>query len=199
MTSNGDTSGGERTDLTGKRIAFLAAPVGTDHEELVKPLEAVREAGAEVVIVSSEAGPVRTKRGDVEPAGELQADLGAAEASADDFDAVVVPGGTVGADKLRMDEKLVAFVREFFAQGKPVAAICHAPWVLVEAGVVKGRTLTSYPSLKTDVRNAGGNWVDQEVVVDHGLVTSRRPADIPAFTRKLIEEVREGVHQGQHA
>lgn len=187
------------TDLTGRRIAFLVAPVGTEHDELVKPLEAVREAGAEAVLVSSEAGKVKTNRKDLNPGEELEAELGASQADARDFDAVVIPGGTVGADKLRIDDGLVSFVRDFFEQGKPVASICHGPWVLVEADAVEGRKLTSYPSLETDIRNAGGNWVDQEVVVDQGLITSRKPDDIPAFTRKLIEEVAEGVHQGQHA
>lgn len=187
------------TDLQGKRIAFLVAPKGTDHDELSKPLEAVREAGAQPVLISSEAGSVKTYRKDLEPGEELEAELGSADLNAGDFDAVVIPGGTVGSDKLRLDADLVSFVRHFFEQGKPVAAICHGPWVLVEADVVSGRTLTSYPSLKTDIRNAGGEWIDQDVVVDQGLVTSRKPDDIPAFTRKLIEEVAEGVHGGQHA
>lgn len=186
-------------NLKGKRVAFLVAPKGTEHDELVKPLEAVREAGAETVIVSSKAGAVKTNRKDLEPGEELQAEHGAEDVNARDFDAVVVPGGTVGADKLRLDDGLVAFVRDFFQQGKPVAAICHGPWVLVEADAVQGRKLTSYPSLQTDIRNAGGNWVNEEVVVDNGLITSRKPDDIPAFTRKLIEEVAESVHAGQHA
>ncbi len=185
------------TELQGKRIAFLVAPKGTEHDELVKPMEAAKEAGAETVLVSSEAGTVTTNRKDLEPGEELRAELGSADVKVDDFDAVVIPGGTVGADKLRADEKLVSFVRSFVEQGKPVASICHGPWVLVEAGVVDGRKVTSYPSLQTDIRNAGGNWVDQEVVVDNGLVTSRKPDDIPAFTRKMIEEVAEGVHSRQ--
>lgn len=185
------------TDLQGKKIAFLVAPKGTEHDELVKPMEAAREAGAETVLVSSEAGTVKTNRKDLEPGEELQADLGSKDVQADDFDAVVVPGGTVGADKLRADEDLVAFVRSFVEQGKPVAAICHGPWVLVEASVVDGRKVTSYPSLQTDIRNAGGNWVNEEVVVDNGMVTSRKPDDIPAFTQKMIEEIAEGVHSGQ--
>lgn len=185
------------TDLQGKKIAFLVAPKGTEHDELVKPMEAAREAGAETVLVSSEAGTVKTNRKDLEPGEELQADLGSKGVQADDFDAVVVPGGTVGADKLRMDQDLVAFVRSFVEQGKPVAAICHGPWVLVEAGVVDGRKVTSYPSLQTDIRNAGGNWVNEEVVVDNGMVTSRKPDDIPAFTQKMIEEIAEGVHGRQ--
>ncbi|NLG08464.1 MAG: type 1 glutamine amidotransferase [Deinococcales bacterium] len=185
------------TDLTGKRVAFLVAPKGTEHDELVKPLEAVREAGAEAVLVSSEAGPVTTNRHDLEPGETLEAQLGADGLNADEFDAVVIPGGTVGADKLRADARLVAFVRDLMAQRKPVAAICHGPWVLVEADAVRGRKLTSYHSLRTDVRNAGGDWVDQEVVVDQGLVTSRKPDDIPAFTRKVLEEIGEGVHAGR--
>lgn len=181
-------------DLSGKRVAFLVAPKGTDHEELVQPMEAVKEAGAETVLVGSETGEVETKRKDTEPAGRLRTEMASSELEASEFDAVVVPGGTVGADKMRMDEEMVAFVREMVEQGKPVAAICHGPWVLVEADVVKGRQLTSYPSLRTDIRNAGGDWVDREVVVDRGLVTSRNPRDIPAFIEKLLEEVAEGVH-----
>ncbi len=187
------------TDLKGKRVAFLVAQKGTEHDELVKPMEAVKGAGAETVLISSEAGTVETRRKDLEPGERLEAQMGSSEATASDFDAVVVPGGTVGADRLRLDENLVKFVRGFFDEGKPVAAICHGPWVLVEAGVVEGRRLTSFPSLKTDLKNAGADWVDQEVVVDQGLVTSRKPDDIPAFVDKLLEEFAEGVHEGQRA
>lgn len=177
------------TDLTGKRVAFLVAEKGTEHVELVEPLMAVKNAGAETVLISSKRGSVETKRHDTEPGETLEAELGASEARTEEFDAVVVPGGAVGADKLRADEEVVAFVREFVEQGKPAAVICHAPWVLVEADVVRGRRLTSYPSLKTDVRNAGGNWVDEEVVIDGKLVTSRKPDDIPAFIEKTLEVI----------
>lgn len=185
--------------LTGKKVAFLVAEKGTNHVELVEPLRAVEEAGGETVLVSSKAGRVRTNNNDLEPGGEFETSLTFSEASSADFDAVVIPGGTVGADKLRADPDAVGFVAGFFGEGKPVASICHGPWVLVEADVVAGRTLTSYPSLRTDIENAGGVWVDEEVVVDRGLVTSRGPADLPAFTAKLLEEVAEGVHAGQHA
>lgn len=185
--------------LTGKRVAFLVADKGTDHFELAEPLRAVREAGGEGVLLSMKTGTVETKKGDDQPAGEFQVEHTFADASSADYDAVVIPGGTIGADHLRADQHAVEFVKGFFEEGKPVASICHGPWVLVEADVVRGRKLTSYPSLKTDIRNAGGHWVDQEVVVDNGLITSRRPADLPAFNEKLVEEILEGVHAKQHA
>ncbi len=186
-------------DLSGKRVAFLIAEKGTEDIELVEPMRAVLEAGAETVLIGPEGGKAMTRNNDLEPGSEHEVDIEYGAARAADYDAVVVPGGTVGADKLRANEDVVGFVRAFFEAGKPVAAICHGPWVLVEAGVVEGRRLTSYPSLQTDVRNAGGNWVDEEVVVDRGLVTSRSPADLQAFTRKLVEEIAEGVHAGQTA
>lgn len=186
-------------DLSGKRVAFLIAEKGTEDSELVEPMRAVLEAGAETVLVGPEGGKAMTRNNDLEPGSEHEVDVAYGAANADEFDAVVVPGGTVGADKLRAIPEVVSFVRSFFEAGKPVAAICHGPWVLVEAGVVEGRRLTSYPSLKTDIRNAGGEWVDQEVVVDQGLVTSRSPADLQAFSRKVVEEIAEGVHAGQTA
>lgn len=186
-------------DLTGKHVAFLVADKGTEHIELVEPVRGVLEAGGETTLISMKAGKISTNNNDLEPGSEMDADVAFADAKADDYDAVVVPGGTVGADRLRADPDAVRFVKAFFDQGKPVTAICHGPWVLVEADVVEGRKLTSYPSLKTDVRNAGGDWVDDEVVVDRGLVTSRKPADLPAFVDKLLEEVAEGVHAGQTA
>lgn len=186
-------------DLTGKHVAFLVADKGTEHIELVEPVRGVLEAGGDTTLVSMKAGKVSTNNHDLEPGSEMEADVAFADASADDYDAVVIPGGTVGADHLRNDPEAVRFVKEFFEQGKPVASICHGPWVLVEAGVVDGRKLTSYPSLKTDIRNAGGDWVDKEVVVDQGLITSRKPADLPAFVDKLLEEIVEGVHAGQRA
>ena len=154
------------TELQGKRIAFLVAPKGTEHDELVKPMEAAKEAGAETVLVSSEAGTVTTNRKDLEPGEELRAELGSADVKADDFDAVVIPGGTVGADKLRADEKLVSFVRSFVEQGKPVASICHGPQLLVETGALRGRRMTSYASVKTDMKNAGA--VEEDLDLDTG-------------------------------
>ena len=184
-------------DLSGKHVAILVAPKGTEHVELAEPKAAVERAGGRTSIVGQRRGDVATVRHDLEAGETVTVDATFAEASADDYDAVVVPGGTVGADKLRADADAVAFVRGFFEQEKPVAAICHGPWVLVEADVLRDRTVTSYPSLRTDVRNAGGTWVDREVQVDRGLVTSRRPDDLPAFTAKLVEEVAEGKHAGQ--
>lgn len=186
-------------DLRGKKVAFLIADKGTEDIELVEPMRAVLEAGAETVIVGPPEGKARTNNNDLEPGSEYNVDVAYPDARESDYDAVVIPGGTVGADRLRLNDDVVRFVRSFFEAGKPVAAICHGPWVLVEAGVVEGRQLTSYPSLRTDIQNAGGEWLDQEVVVDQGLVTSRKPADLPAFTRKLVEEVAEGVHAGQTA
>ena len=183
--------------LDGKSIAILIAPRGTEEPEFVKPKEAVTEAGARVTVISLEPGTAQTVNNDLDPGGEYPVDRTVSEVSAEDFDALVIPGGSVGADKLRGDADTVAFVRAFFTQGKPVAAICHAPWTLVEAGVLEGRTLTSFPSVQTDIRNAGGRWVDQEVVVDQGLVTSRNPNDLPAFCDKIVEEFAEGRHQGQ--
>jgi len=186
-------------DLRGKRVAFLVAEKGTEDVELVEPLRAVLEAGAETVLVGPSEGKATTRNHDLEPGSDYEVDVAYEDARESDYDAVVIPGGTVGADRLRMNDAAVRFVRSFFDAGKPVAAICHGPWLLVEAGVVEGRQLTSYPSLRTDIVNAGGEWLDQEVVVDQGLVTSRRPADLPAFTRELVEEIAEGVHAGQTA
>ena len=185
------------TQLDGRRVALLIAPLGTEEPEFVQPRQALEDAGATVTVVSTEPGEAQTVNHDLDPGGTYAVDATFSDVSADDFDAVVVPGGTVGADKLRGSEDAVAFVRAFFEQEKPVAAICHGPWALVEADVLRGRTLTSYPSLQTDIRNAGGTWVDEEVVVDQGLVTSRSPDDLPAFCAKLVEEVGEGKHEAQ--
>lgn len=181
------------THLTGKRVAILATN-GFEDSELTQPLEAVREHGAEVDIVSTNTGTIRGEHG-----FEAIVSLSTADASADDYDALVLPGGVANGDKMRLDEDAVALTRAFFAQHKPVGAICHGGWILADADVLGGRKVTSYPSLRTDLRNAGATWVDEEVVVDQGLVTSRTPDDLPAFTAKLVEEISEGEHSGQTA
>jgi protease I len=183
-------------ELQGKRIAFLMANEGVEQVEYFEPRRAVEGAGAEVDVISTESGQVQGFE-HLDKAETWEVDKTTSEAKADDYDGVVLPGGVANPDKLRTDRDAVRFLREFFAAGKPVGAICHAPWMLVEADLVDGRTLTSYPSVQTDVRNAGGNWVDQEVVVDSGLVTSRKPDDIPAFNAKIVEEFAEGVHEEQ--
>jgi len=184
-------------ELKGKKIAFLAADM-FEQVELAKPWEALERAGAELELVSLEEGEVQGFD-HYDRAGSFKVDKTVEEASAGDYDALVLPGGVGNPDNLRQDENAVKFVRDFFEQGKPVGAICHAPWTLIEAGVVRGRTLTSFPSLQTDLRNAGANWVDEQVHVDQGLVTSRKPDDIPAFNKKLIEEFAEGKHEQQAA
>jgi protease I len=184
--------------LDGRRVAILATD-GVEEVELTEPRDAVTEAGATAEIVSLDDGEIQAMNGDIEPAGKYRVDRRAADVSAADYDAVIMPGGTVNADRLRMDADVVRFVQDVFAAGKPVGAICHAPWTLIEAGVVRDRTLTSFPSLQTDLRNAGANWVDEDVHVDQGLVTSRKPDDIPAFNKKLIEELAEGKHEQQAA
>ncbi|GAB3602311.1 type 1 glutamine amidotransferase domain-containing protein [Microbacterium aureliae] len=181
------------TDLNGTSVAFLLMD-GYEDSELTSPWQAVTDAGATATLVSPATGEVTGKK------GHRQAvDQAVGSADADSFDALVLPGGVVNADHLRMDEASVAFARDFFAQHKPVAVICHGAWILIEAGVVEGRTLTSYPSLRTDLVNAGATWVDEEVVVDAGLVSSRRPDDLPAFNAKVIEEIAEGPHAHQTA
>lgn len=177
--------------LNGKHVAFLATD-GYEDSELTSPWQAVIDAGARATMVAPGDGSIEGKNGHAQPV-----DMLAGEADAADFDALVLPGGVVNADHLRMDAASVAFAKAFFEQHKPVGAICHAAWTLIEAGVVDGRTLTSYPSLQTDLRNAGATWVDEEVVVDAGLVSSRTPDDLPAFNEKVIEEIKEGRHAEQ--
>ena len=183
-------------ELEGKRVAFLVANEGIEQVELTEPRKAVEEAGGETELIAPEAGHVQAFN-HLDKADRFDVDRTVGEAKADDFDGVVLPGGVANPDALRTEPDAVRFLRDFFEAGKPVAAICHAPWMLVEADVVRGRKLTSYPSLQTDIRNAGGEWVDEEVVVDSGLVTSRKPDDLPAFNAKVIEEVAEGVHAEQ--
>jgi protease I len=181
--------------LEGKRIAFLCTD-GVELAELNQPLEAVRQEGGVAEVLSLEEGTF-TGFNHLDKADEVTADRAVAGASASEHDALVLPGGVANPDFLRADEDAVRFVRGFFQQAKPVASICHGPWTLIEADVVRGRTLTSWPSLQTDLRNAGARWVDEEVVVDQGLVTSRNPDDLPAFCAKLVEEFAEGRHEAQ--
>jgi protease I len=182
--------------LQGKKIAFLTANEGVEQVELVEPLKAVREAGAEAELLAPEAGEVQAfshlDKGDT-----FDVDRAVGEADASEYDGLVLPGGVANPDQLRTEPEALEFVRAFFAAGKPVGAICHAPWTLIDAGVAEGRTLTSWPSLETDLRNAGANWVDEEVHVDQGLVSSRKPDDLEAFNAKIVEEFAEGVHEGQ--
>ena len=177
--------------LQGKRIGFLAAD-GVEKVELEEPRSVLRQAGAEIEVLSLKPGEIQARDHDLEPAGRFGVDRVVSDASVDEFDALVLPGGTVNPDKLRLDDSAVAFVRDFVGSGKPVAAICHGPWTLVEAGVVAGRTLTSYPSIRTDLRNAGANVVDQEVVVDGNMISSRSPADLPAFCSTIVKQFAQG-------
>src|SRR6185437_6867110 len=181
--------------LEGKKVAILITD-GFEQVEMTEPRKALEEAGAGIDIVSPAKGKVRgwkmTDWGD-----SFDIDVPLDEVNAEDYDALVLPGGVANPDKLRMNDKAVQFVRAFLQAGKPIAAICHGPWTLIEADGVQGRTMTSWPSLKTDLKNAGANWVDRSVVTDNGLVTSRKPDDIPDFNRKMIEEFAEGIHSGQ--
>lgn len=183
--------------LEGKRIAFLATD-GVEKEELTDPWEKIKTAGAEVELISLKSGQIQTMEHD-KKSGMFDVDKEIGDVTAADYDGLVIPGGVANPDHLRTEPKAVEFVKDFFKQEKPVAAICHGPWMLVEANVLKGRTVTSWPSIKTDIINAGGSWVDEEVHVDKGLITSRKPDDLPSFCAKVIEEFREGKHAGQHA
>jgi protease I len=175
-------------ELTGRRVAILAAD-GVERVELEQPRDALRQAGAEISVLSVHDGQIQARDHDLEPAGTFDVDTVVGSASAADYDALVLPGGTVNPDKLRLDQAAVGFVRDFVTSGKPVAAICHGPWTLIEAGVVAGRTLTSYPSIRTDLRNAGAQVVDEEVARDGNLITSRSPDDLPAFCAAIVEAV----------
>ncbi|KAB8142972.1 type 1 glutamine amidotransferase [Chloroflexia bacterium SDU3-3] len=179
-------------NLSGKTVAILVAE-GFEQSEMVEPRKALAQAGAKTQIISLKPGSVQGWR-HFDKAESFAVDATVETARAEDYDALLLPGGVANPDQLRVSEPAVAFVRGFFAAGKPVAAICHAPWSLIEADVVRGRRLTSWPSLKTDLQNAGATWVDEEVVTDKGLVTSRKPDDIPAFNQKMIEEFAEGIH-----
>jgi deglycase len=183
-------------DLQGKKIAFAVANEGVEQVELERPWQAVKEAGAAPELVAPEEGHVQAFN-HLDKGDRFDVDRTFSEADASEYDGLVLPGGVANPDQLRTHDEAVSFIRSFFEAGKPVGVICHGPWTLVEAGVVKDRTLTSWPSLETDIRNAGGNWVDEEVHVDAGLVSSRKPDDLDAFCDKILEEFAEGVHSEQ--
>ena len=179
--------------LEGKRVAFLTANEGVEQIELTEPWKAIEDAGGKPELLALEAGEVQAFE-HLDKADTFTADRAVSDADPGDYDGLVLPGGVANPDNLRQDDDAVAFVREFAHAGKPIAAICHAPWTLIEADVVRGRTLTSFPSLRTDLENAGARWVDEQVCVDAGLVTSRNPDDLEAFCSKAVEEIAEGVH-----
>jgi len=178
--------------LKGKTIAMVVTD-GYEESELLEPKKALEAAGAKVHVIAPKSGPVRAMKHH-EWAGTIEADRTTAEAIAEDYDALVLPGGVMSPDQLRLDRDAIDFIRDMALAGKPLGAICHGPWTLIDAGAVKGRTMTSYPSLRADLTNAGAKWVDEEVVVDRGMVTSRKPDDLPAFCAKLVEEIAEGPH-----
>jgi protease I len=177
--------------LRGRRVAILATD-GVERRELEQPREAIHDAGGETELLSLNPGTIEAREHDLQPAGDFPVDRVVRDASVDEFDALLIPGGTVNADKLRLDGSAVEFVRDFVESGKPVGVICHGPWTLVEADVVKGRTLTSYPSVRTDLRNAGAHPVDEEVVIDGNLTSSRSPKDLPAFCAAIVDQFAKG-------
>lgn len=185
----------EKHDLKGKSVAILATD-GFEQSELTSPQKALLDAGATVHVISPQSGSIRGWN-DGDWGEKVDVDKTIKSANPDDYDALMLPGGVMNPDKLRMREDATTFVRAFFKAGKPVAAICHAPQLLIDCGVVEGRKLTSYPSIKNDLKNAGARWSDEEVVVDEGLVTSRSPKDLPAFNDKMLEEIAEGKHAAQ--
>jgi protease I len=186
------------SELEGKRIAFLMDNEGVEQVELTEPWKAVEKAGGEPVLIAPKEGDVQAFN-HLDKGSTFPVEVTLADADAGDYDGLVLPGGVANPDKLRTEADAIDFVREIFAAGKPVGVICHGPWTLVEADLVRGRKITSWPSLKTDIRNAGGDWVDEEVVVDKGLVSSRKPDDLPAFCAKVVEELAEGEHPVAHA
>ncbi len=181
-------------ELDGKKIAIIAAD-GVEQVELEEPRQAVEDAGAETELISLEEGEIQAMNEDINKGDTFEVDTVIGDANVDDYDGVILPGGTINPDNLRESDDVISFLQDFFKTGKPVGAICHGPQTLIEADLVQGRTLTSYPSIRTDIRNAGGEVVDEEVVVDEGLVTSRNPDDLPAFCAKLVEEFAEGEHE----
>ncbi len=186
------------TQLTGKTVAFLTAQEGIEEVELTEPWKAIKDAGATPKLIAPESGEIQAFN-HLDKSSTYTVDQSLEDADPDEYDALVLPGGVANPDQLRTDERAIQFVQQIFAAGKPVGVICHGPWTLVEADLVRGRKLTSWPSLQTDIRNAGGEWVDEEVVVDEGLVSSRKPDDLPAFCAKIIEEFAEGRHQTAQA
>jgi protease I len=181
--------------LAGKKVAVVATD-GFEQSELTEPVKALKDAGAEVHVIAPKSGEIQGMNHD-EKGDKVRVDKTLADADANSYDALVLPGGVANPDNLRIEREAIAFIRRFVEEEKPIAAICHGPWTLIDAGGVKGRRMTSWPSLKTDLKNAGAEWVDEEVVVDAGLVTSRKPADLPAFCAKMIEEIAEGPHTGR--
>ena len=181
-------------ELQGKKVAILAAD-GVEQVELEQPRQAVQDAGAQTELLSIDTGEIQAMNHDIDKGDTFTVDKAVADASVDDYDGLLLPGGVINPDNLRVNEGVISFLQDYFKTGKPVGVICHGPWTLVEADLVRGRTMTSYPSIRTDLRNAGANVVDEEVVTDQGLVSSRNPDDLPAFCAKVVEEFAEGAHE----